>query len=453
MKKQNMNTLKKTLWLAAAITGIALSACGGGGNASGNQAGNSIGWNASPDWINPSGGSSGSSNSGNSGNSTPPVTGDNTVPVRVDASTGNVNRLFASVTVCVPGAPGTQGAQGAGQCVTVDRMLVDTGSTGVRIAARALPTLAPLLLTQAGAADDPIGSAPIAECMPFASGFTWGSVKRADITIGSKTASNIPIQLYSDGAFSAPDDCVAHGGGDLGAALEGSGINGILGIDNFTSDSADAVTTAIPGNYYYCPSQNHCISTRMQASQEVMNPVAGFARDNNGTVIRLPAVPAAGQANVAGLLVFGIGTQPNNALPANATVVAVDKYGSFTTQYQGRVFNRSAIDSGTMSYAFPDTAIPVSAAGLYTPTSTLNLTATIDPTNGKSAPLQMPFTVGNATSLMASGYAAFNNIGQNFTSSNNNMFLWGLPFFYGRDVYTVIGNAKIGNQTGPFVAF
>jgi hypothetical protein len=33
------------------------------------------------------------------------------------------------------------------------------------------------------------------------------------------------------------------------------------------------------------------------------------------------------------------------------------------------------------------------------------------------------------------------------------MFLWGLPFFYGRDVYTVIGNAKVGNQTGPFVAF
>jgi hypothetical protein len=33
------------------------------------------------------------------------------------------------------------------------------------------------------------------------------------------------------------------------------------------------------------------------------------------------------------------------------------------------------------------------------------------------------------------------------------MFLWGLPFFYGRDVYNVIGNAKVGKLTGPFVAF
>ncbi|MGF7136183.1 hypothetical protein P3T40_007695 [Paraburkholderia sp. EB58] len=32
-------------------------------------------------------------------------------------------------------------------------------------------------------------------------------------------------------------------------------------------------------------------------------------------------------------------------------------------------------------------------------------------------------------------------------------FLWSLPFFYGRNVYTVLNNAKIGSQTGPFVAF
>lgn len=185
MKKQNMNTLKKTLWVAVAIAGIALSACGGGGSSNGNQRSNSVGWNATPARTPaPSG-------SGSSGNSTTPATGDNTVPVRVDASTGSpngLNRLLVSIMVCVPGTADTT------QCVTVDNMLVDTGSTGVRIAARAIPTLAPLLLTQAGAVDDKIGSAPIAECAPFASGYTWGSVKRADIIIGSKTASNLPIR-------------------------------------------------------------------------------------------------------------------------------------------------------------------------------------------------------------------------------------------------------------------
>ncbi|ACD15376.1 conserved hypothetical protein [Paraburkholderia phytofirmans PsJN] len=443
MKKQNMNTLKKTLRVVAALAGLALCACGGG-SSSGNQGSNPMGWDAKPAWTPAPPGSGGS---GSSNNSSTPATGDNTVPVRVDTSTGNVNRLLASIKVCVPGT------QGAPQCVTVDNMLVDTGSTGVRISARAIRTLAPVLLTQAGAVDDKIGSAPIAECAPFASGYTWGSVKRADITIGSKTASNIPIQVVSDGAFTTPDDCIAHGGGDLGRSLDVMGVSGILGIDNFAGDSLDALTKAVPGLYYYCPTQNSCVSTRMLASKEVTNPVSAFATDNNGMVIRLPAVPATGQASVLGQLVFGVGTQQNNALPANATVIALDKYGTFRTQYKGQVFNESAIDSGTLGYAFPDNAIPVSVNGLYTPTSTLELTATIEPNNGSSAPLQMPFSIDNANNLLASGNAAFINLGQYFSNSDDNMFLWGLPFFYGRDVYNVIGNAKAGKLVGPFVAF
>ena len=213
-------------------------------------------------------------------------------------------------------------------------------------------------------------------------------------------------------------DCIAHNGGDLGRSLDVLGVSGILGIDNFTGDSLDALTTAVPGLYYYCPSQNSCVSTRMLASKEVMNPVAAFATDNNGMIIRLPALPAAGQASVTGQLVFGVSTQPNNTLPATATVVALDKYGTFATQYQGRVFNRSAIDSGTLSYAFPDNTIPVfRATSLYTPTSTLNLSATIEPNSGTSPPLQMPFLIDNATNLMASGNAAFDNIGQSFSNS------------------------------------
>jgi hypothetical protein len=429
-----MNTMKKTLWLAAAIAAIALAACGGGSDSS-----SDVHWNAKPDWpITPN-------NPNGTGSSTTPATGNNTMPVHVDQSSGTVNALLASIQVCVPGS------QSPAQCVSVDNMLVDTGSTGVRITARAIPTLAPLLLTQAGAVDDTSGALPIAECMPFASGYTWGSVKRADIVMGSKTASNLPIQLISDGAFDTPGDCSAHGGPDLGSF---AGINGIIGIDNFTSDSADAIKTAIPGNYYYCSTQNSCVSTRMLASKEVTNPVSAFAADNNGTVIRLPALAAGGQTSVTGQLVFGVNTQQNNAMPAKPTVFAVDKYGTFTTQYQGQVFNRSAIDSGTNSYAFADDAIPYDPSKWYVPTSTLQLTATMEATNGSGAPVQMPFSVGNVYSLTATGNAALDNVGSYFAgTADNRMFLWGLPFFYGRNVYTVIGPAKIGQQTGPFVAF
>ncbi|HZZ01409.1 DUF3443 domain-containing protein [Paraburkholderia sp.] len=429
-----MKTFNKAFWVVATVASVTLAACSGGGENS-SQGSNSIGWNATPDWISKPDGS------GNSGNTSSDKS--NTVPILVDNSMGSINMLSTTITVCVPGT------QGASQCTTIDRMLVDTGSVGVRIMASALPTLGSQLLTQAGALDDATGFAPIAECMPFGSGITWGSVKRADIKIGSRTASNIPIQLVGDGAYAIPADCVAHGGPDLSTVAK-LGANGILGIGHGTHDSKDALTTALPGNYYYCTAANACFSTRMSISKEVMNPVAAFPSDNNGTIIRLPKLPSGGQANVTGELVFGIGTQQNNALPANVNILGVDEYGEFTTQYQGQVFNWSAIDSGTNGFAFLDDSIPTTS-NWYTPSTALDLAATMEATDGKGIPVNVPFTIGNAANMMANGYAAYDNIG--WYQSKYRMFLWGLPFFYGRSVYTAIGNSTIGKQSGPFVAF
>ncbi|MFL9952547.1 DUF3443 domain-containing protein [Paraburkholderia nemoris] len=440
-----MKTIHKTFWAAMTAASVLLAACGGGSGGSSGD-GSSIGWNATPDWITPPNGSGGTSGSGNAGYTSNIKTDkNNTVTVRVDNSMGSINMLYASIQVCAPGT------QGKGPCVTVDRMLVDTGSTGVRIAASALQSLNSQLLTQVGAPDDNTGAFPIAECMTFASGFTWGSVKRADITIGNRTASNIPIQVTGDGAFSTPADCAARGGADLSTARS-LGANGILGIGHGVQDSKDALQKAVPGLYYYCPSANSCVSTRMTVDKEVMNPVAAFDADYNGTVIRLPAIAAGGQAGVSGQLIFGVGTQSNNTPPANANIFALDEYATMTTQYHGTVLNWSAIDSGTNAYLFPDDAIPTASEWeWYTPSSPLNLTATMEPTDGSSPPVSVTFPIDNALNLMASGNAAYNNVGA--YSTHSRMFLWGLPFFYGRSVYTVIGNSKIGKLTGPFVAF
>ncbi|MFM0200614.1 DUF3443 domain-containing protein [Paraburkholderia fungorum] len=432
-----MTTINTTLSIALVALGLTLSACGGGSDGNGGKNNSSIAWSADPDWIQKPDGSGSSDNSGNTPN------GGNTVPIRVDNSMGGINMLSATITVCVPGT------QGASQCTTVDRMVVDTGSVGVRIMASALPTLRSQLLTQVGAVDDVSGVAPIAECMPFGSGTTWGSVKRADIKIGSRTASNTPIQLIGDGAYAIPSDCVAHGGPDL-STVEKLGANGILGIGYGTQDSKDALTTALPGNYYYCTGANACFNTRMTVGKEVMNPVAAFPRDNNGTIIRLPKLPAGGQASVTGELIFGIGTQSNNALPSNVNVLALDEHGEFTTQYQGQTFSWSALDSGTNGFAFQDDSIPTTS-GWYTPSVALNLAATMEATSGKGTPVQMPFTIDNAVRVSANGYAAYDNVG--WYQSSLRMFMWGLPFFYGRSVYTTVGISEIGKQSGPFVAF
>ena len=445
-----MKTFSHTLGIALLSVSVVLSACGGGGSGTGTT-NSGINWPASASWpVTPTPPSP-----------SPPVDASNSVPIVVDTSMGSVNQPSVTVTLCPAGAPNNS------QCVTVKNMLVDTGSVGVRVASSALnPALAAQLLTQVGATDDKVGSAPIVQCALFASGFTWGPIKRADVTLGNKKASNIPIQVIGDGGYTAPDDCVSRGGPDLGSLLGANGtraFNGIVGIGHSVRDSSLAAKSVIPAGYYYCPTTNSCTGTRVPLAKQVMNPVAGFATNNNGTVIRLPALPAGGQVSVTGQLIFGVGTQSNNALPTNANILQVDGNGFFTTQYQGRAIINSAIDSGTNGYAFSDATIPTTGEW-YTPPSDRGLSATMEATNGTGKPVPVPFSIGNATNMMGSGYAAYDNVGMYLANlpvydvtTNNTLseegFLWGLPFFYGRSVYTVIENAQVGTQAGPFVAF
>ncbi|MFM0231769.1 DUF3443 domain-containing protein [Paraburkholderia sediminicola] len=365
----------------------------------------------------------------------------NTAPIVVDRTMGETNMLYVSATICLPGS------QGSTQCSTVDHMLLDTGSVGVRVMASALgPTLASRLPAQTGASNDPTGGAPIAQCATFMGGYTWGSIKRADVTIGGKTAGNLPLQVIGDGAYAMPAECNSRGMIDLNtvAAL---GANGVIGIGHTARDFPLAAQQVLSAVYYYCPSTGSCTGTRVPLDTQVMNPVADFSSDNNGTIIRLPALPADGQTTATGELVFGVGTRQNNALPSTANIVPVDQSGFFTTVYKGITLT-GVFDSGTNVYYFPDSTIP-SAGVWYTPSSPLSLSAVLKASSGAGTPVAVPFSVGNGLSLRANLNAAYDNLGARLSGG----FMWGLPFFFGRNVYTVLEGTKIGTQTGPFVAF
>ena len=87
--------------------------------------------------------------------------------------------------------------------------------------------------------------------------------------------------------------------------------------------------------------------------QQVANPVAFFAKDNNGVEILLPAISSAGAPSLpytnaagtslvpAGLLIFGVGTESNNAL-GSATLYATDSNGNFPNV----VYNGTSYPSG-----------------------------------------------------------------------------------------------------------
>ena len=366
------------------------------------------------------------------------TSGQNVAQVSVNSGpTGNyVDGLFVSVTVCVPSTS---------TCQTIPNVLVDTGSSGLRILATALTVSLPQQNAASGHA--------VAECLPFLSGFTWGPVQSADIQIAGEKAGGVPIQVISEAQFAVPSGCKNFGvqGMDTVQAL---GANGLLGVGLASADCGSACAqsgAANPGLYYECPSSG-CAVTAEAVSQQVQNPVAMFASDNNGVIIELPAVTGGGQASASGSLVFGIGTQSNNSL-GGATVYTVDNSGNFTTTYKGQSYSQSFVDSGSNGYFFlnssttgiPDCSIDT---GFYCPASTQNLSATNQGTNGASGTVS--FSVANAQTLFSNqSDTAFNNLG----GSGLDAFDWGLPFFFGRNVFTAIEGKSTPGGSGPYWAF
>ena len=386
------------------------------------------------------GGGGGGGNSSPSSASTPAPITTNVLPISVNPGpAGTVNLPFASVTVCTPGSTTA--------CQTIDGVLIDTGSSGLRIVASVLSTV--VLPQQTNA-----NGSSIAECALFADGFSWGSVRTADVKIAGEQAGSLPVHLIGDPAFpTIPASC--SGTGRSRNTVKSLGANGILGVGSFIQDcGSQCVQNSSLGIYYACPTAIPCQSTTQPLAGQVTNPVARFSSDNNGMIVQLPAVPQNGAATADGSLIFGLGTQANNGL-GSATVFAIDpNTGWFTTLYRGSTMPRSFIDSGSNALFFFDSSITAcssaSTPGFYCPSSTQALSATVQGTNGANAVIN--FSVANASSLLAGGFAAFNNLGSPVSSSKS--FDWGLPFFFGRNVFVAIEGASVpGAPAGPFIAF
>jgi hypothetical protein len=97
----------------------------------------------------------------------------------------------------------------------------------------------------------------------------------------------------------------------------------------------------------------------------------------------------------------------------------------------------------------------VAFAGYFCPASPLNLSATILGTNGVSGLIN--FSIANVNAELAAypDYAVYIPIGGPTAANIDGTysFDWGLPFFFGRNVFVVTENQTVGNQTGPFIAF
>ncbi|HXA78087.1 MAG TPA: DUF3443 domain-containing protein [Candidatus Acidoferrales bacterium] len=356
-----------------------------------------------------------------------------------EAASGSlaINSAFTSVTVCVPGS--------TTQCQAISGVLVDTGSSGLRILSSALTISLPQQKDSNGN--------PIAECGEFIDSETWGPVQTADISIAGEKASSVPIQVIGSPGFSVPASCSNLG--PIQDDLATLGMNGILGVGNFAQDCGEGCAASGASNvgfYYTCPSSG-CVVTAQGISQQVSNPVSFFATDNNGVIVELPAVSGA-ETSVTGSLIFGIGTQSNNAL-GSATVYTIDPdTGSFTTTFKGQTLtDASFLDTGSNAIYFLDsstTGLPTCTdlTFWYCPSGTQNLSAVTQGANGATTTIN--FEIGNADTLTAN---ANDGVAAGLGGPSPGLFDWGLPFFYGRNVYTAIEGANTPGGSGPYWAY
>lgn len=364
----------------------------------------------------------------------------NTGPA-LSAGTISTNTAFTSVTICVPNS--------TSQCQTIGGVLVDTGSAGFRVLSSALTLSLPQQKDS--------GGNPIAECTLFVSAETWGPVATADITLAGEKASSQSVQVIGGGTGSLgtpPTSCSNQGPVD--DTLATFGANGILGVGNFVQDCGPACapgTTSNPGFYYTCSTS--CTVTALPLTSQVSNPVAAFAKDNNGVIVQLPSA-AGPQATLTGSLVFGIGTQSNNGL-GGVTVYAVNPNdGNLNTSFNGITYTNAAfLDSGSNGIYFLDsttTGLPLCTGNIsfwYCPVSAQNFMATIQAFPA-GATTTFNFSVGNAQTLTSNQN---DGVAPGVAGPDPGTFDWGLPFFYGRNVYVAIEGRNTPAGSGPYVAY
>jgi hypothetical protein len=398
---------------------------------------------------------------GGAGSSPPPPppplpTGSNVASLIVDAgpTQQGVNLPSVSVRICAPGTA---------TCQTIDHILVDTGSSGLRIIASALNSTVSLPI-----ATTPTGD-PLYECLAFADGYSWGSVRAADVQLADGQAASLRLQLIGDPTIpTAPSDCSEDPTTNPPTQMPSQntigelGANGILGVSVFLQDCGSVCETVANPNgrgfYYACPG-NVCTGTTILVAAQLQNPVSTFATNNNGITIVLPAITAVGQETASGSLVLGIDTQSNNGL-GGAAVLGVDpQSGSFTAIFNGRTYTLGAsIDSGSNGNFFTDTDLATCTSSLFTgwycPATATSLSVTNQGVGASSASSTVTFSVASIEALSNANpsFAAYNNIAGTLLQPIFG-FDWGMPFFYGRSVSVAFEGRATSAGAGPFVAY
>lgn len=387
----------------------------------------------------------GGGGSGRAAAPSPPAPASNVATVIVDGGPAglmepSINTAFTSVTLCVPGS--------TSQCTVIDHVQVDTASFGLRILASALPTGFSLPLQPATGTT----SSTLVECVVFGDGYSWGPVALADFTIAGESVSSMPVQIIGDSRFlPASTDCSSQSTGGEEDTVAEFGANGIIGIGMISVDCPGCAQSAVmPPVYFACTTATACNSTIVPLANQVPNPISKFPVDNNGSFLTFPTVDQTnGAATVTGSLIFGVDTQSNNASGSQTVLYVNPNSLELTMVYKGATLNDSFIDSGTNGIYFSDSSLATctDATTFYCVTQMQPLGIQLH----AGGDFMTNFNMVSADTLQ-NNIAAFPGLAGTLPPSLDG-FDWGLSFFYGRRVATVISGETTSVGTGPYIAF
>jgi hypothetical protein len=364
----------------------------------------------------------------------------------------NANVPYTTVKICAPGS--------TTNCQIIDHVTVDTGSTGLRIAASALsPSLQPgngLPAVAGGAA-----SSSLTECEIYVSSFVYGPVVSADVYIAGKLVKNANMQVFGAPGYTVPDACSNQGGIETDTTQTFGG-NGLIGVSFDLLDQS---------YYFDCQTSDQTQCDFNNPYPGLPNLVSQFSSDNNGVVLSLPSVPTAGLSTpVVGTLTFGVSTQTNNTPDPSTLAIANDPImGTFAAQV-GSTWYSAYIDSGTFVMFFNDTddtaLTPCDSsdynAGLYCPATPQNIPITFANTGTTTALGSITYQVASADVVNTPSAIVYSNVAGPIADSstlNATTMAFGLSSFYGHNMYflfdsmsapgTGLGGTSTTTVTGP----
>lgn len=352
-----------------------------------------------------------------------------------------LNTPYVTVTLC----------DASSRCADIPYVLLDTGSTGLRVFSSGLELYgADLELPTVASGDGVLGS-----CELFTGNYLWGAVRYATVRIAElSTKFPIPIQVANDSAVpldGGQSNCAPLGGDSKSDFVGALPALGILGVGPQVDD--------VVGYYFECTGASCKAATPAETTDEgtggrLLNPLAHMPDGyNNGFHVAMPTVGPSGAKSAIGKLTLGIETTDENGLIEGAQVYAVDESRLIDVTVNG-VAAKSLLDTGANAYYLSLPDVPLCKNKIYyCPESVTAVDVEFSSGNVRSGP--MTISIANAEALLVPPYknVVFENVGGWASPGNWNFF--GMPFFYGRDIAFGFGGTSLNGQPYPngFVAF